>query len=38
MAVVDDLGHPGMDAPSEDYGRQPRRIWQPSSRYSAGCC
>lgn len=25
MAVVDDLGHPGMDAPppSEDYGRQP---------------
>jgi replicative DNA helicase len=23
MAVVDDLGHPGMDAPSEDFGRQP---------------
>ena len=23
MAVVDDLGRPGMDAPSEDYGRQP---------------
>jgi replicative DNA helicase len=23
MAVIDDLGHPGMDAPSEDYGRQP---------------
>jgi replicative DNA helicase len=23
MAVVDDLGHPGTDAPSEDYGRQP---------------
>src|SRR3984885_6480962 len=25
MAVVDDLGRPGMDAPSEDYGRQPPR-------------
>src|ERR1700692_4269060 len=23
MAVVDDLGRPGTDAPSEDYGRQP---------------
>jgi replicative DNA helicase len=23
VAVVDDLGHPGMDAPSEDFGRQP---------------
>src|ERR1700751_2894429 len=23
MAVVDDLGHPGMAAPSEYYGRQP---------------
>lgn len=23
MAVVDDLGQPGMDTPSEDYGRQP---------------
>ncbi|MGH3960924.1 replicative DNA helicase [Mycobacterium sp.] len=23
MAVVDDLGHPTMDAPSEDFGRQP---------------
>jgi replicative DNA helicase len=23
MAVVDDLGHPGMDVPSEDFGRQP---------------
>ncbi|HXY64049.1 MAG TPA: replicative DNA helicase [Mycobacterium sp.] len=23
MAVVDDLGHPGIDAPSEDFGRQP---------------
>jgi replicative DNA helicase len=23
MAVVDDLGHPGMDTPSEDFGRQP---------------
>lgn len=23
MAVVDDLGHTGMDAPSEDFGRQP---------------
>jgi replicative DNA helicase len=23
MAVVDDLGHPGIDVPSEDYGRQP---------------
>ena len=23
MAVVDDLSRPGMDAPSEDYGRQP---------------
>jgi replicative DNA helicase len=23
MAVVDDLGQPGIDAPSEDYGRQP---------------
>ncbi len=23
MAVVDDLGRPAMDAPSEDYGRQP---------------
>src|SRR3984957_19832223 len=23
MAVVDDLGRPGMDVPSEDYGRQP---------------
>jgi replicative DNA helicase len=23
MAVVDDLGHPGTDAPSEDFGRQP---------------
>ncbi|WP_293055803.1 replicative DNA helicase [Mycobacterium sp.] len=23
MAVVDDLGHSGMDAPSEDFGRQP---------------
>ncbi len=23
MAVVDDLGHPGMDAPREDFGRQP---------------
>jgi replicative DNA helicase len=23
MAVVDDLGRPGADAPSEDYGRQP---------------
>src|ERR1700739_241412 len=23
MAVVDDLGHPGMDAPSGNYGRQP---------------
>jgi replicative DNA helicase len=23
MAVIDDLGHPGMDAPSEDFGRQP---------------
>jgi len=23
MAVVDDLGHPAMDVPSEDYGRQP---------------
>jgi len=22
MAVVDDLGRPGTDAPSEDYGRQ----------------
>jgi replicative DNA helicase len=23
MAVVDDLGHPSMDVPSEDFGRQP---------------
>src|SRR6202007_238787 len=23
VAVVDDLGHPGMDVPSEDFGRQP---------------
>jgi replicative DNA helicase len=23
MAVVDDLGHPSMDAPGEDFGRQP---------------
>jgi replicative DNA helicase len=23
MAVLDDLGHPGTDTPSEDYGRQP---------------
>ena len=23
VAVVDDLGHPGMDTPSEDFGRQP---------------
>jgi replicative DNA helicase len=23
VAVVDDLGHPGMDAPSADFGRQP---------------
>jgi replicative DNA helicase len=23
MAVVDDLGHPNMDTPSEDFGRQP---------------
>ncbi len=23
VAVVDDLGHPGMEAPSEDFGRQP---------------
>lgn len=23
MAVVDDLGHPNMDVPSEDFGRQP---------------